>query len=107
VRYLHWWIVADLLDAYAPGWEGRIISVKNDADGCTLVYRLTIPCAEGMCARETTAWEPQVQGFGNSVVNAEATALCRAARLFGVRWLYGEKDGTRLALREHLQGVRG
>jgi hypothetical protein len=127
IGYLHWQHVARVLDTYAPGWSGHIVEVKVIADpgkdGLTgdkvmVTYRLTIPAAEGLIAREATGQEDvemveeytdsrsgevkKRRAYGDSTSNAEAMAFKRAAAKFGLgAWLYNN-DATAEELRKHL-----
>ena len=116
LSYLHWWDVRLLLDTYAPGWHGEIVEVQEaprevvDRQGtvstvhcCTVRYRLSIPCAEGVVSREALGREEaQVVQYGDHTSNASAMALARAAAMFGVGVWLREKDGTSTALQRHL-----
>jgi hypothetical protein len=107
IPFLTWPTVAQLLDAYAPGWQGQITRIDQLGTSCAITYRLTIPCAEGEVSREATGQETEdVEAYGDPTSNAEAMAFKRAAAKFGVgQWLYS-KDHTRDALASHLRAEK-
>lgn len=108
IPYLHWWVVADILDAYAPGWSGAIVRHEEIA-ACTMTYRLTIPTADyGPVSQEATGREAMnTTSYGDPSSNAESTAFRRAAAKFGVgRWLYARSDGTAQAFADYLRAGR-
>lgn len=98
ISYLHWQSVARLLDAYAPGWTGEVTRIEHHGQTLRVIYRLGIPCAEGIVWREATGeddeWgDDEEKRFGNPSANAQANAFKRAAALFGCgQWLYDKKD---------------
>jgi hypothetical protein len=107
IPFLPWPTVADLLDAYAPGWSGAITRVEKVGAKCAVTYRLTIPAAEGDCTQEDGGMEDEAQDeFGDAMTNAIATAFKRTAAKFGVgRWLY-DKENTARPLAAHLKAQR-
>jgi len=106
IHYLHWYHVAQVLDAYAPGWQGQVARVDTVGATVAITYRLSIPAAEGLVTREATGQESEdLKGYGDPTSNAEAMAFKRAAAKFGVgRWLYERDDRMGVALAEHLCG---
>jgi hypothetical protein len=107
IDYIHWHTAVRLLDAYAPGWYGQVVRLEHLAGKVVIVYRISIPCAEGSVFREATGCEEEnLKGYGDVFSNAEAMALKRAAAKFGVALDLYEKDGTAQGLDEHLQGGR-
>lgn len=111
IPYLHHSTVLDILDTYAPNWQGTVVKMELLGTRCAVTYRLSIPCAEGMISREDVGlendWdEDEGARYGDPGVNAKATALKRAAMQFGLgRWLY-EHDHTHPALVTHLKRER-
>jgi hypothetical protein len=129
IPFLHWYDVTMLLNTYAPGWHGAIVDkmewsreelVKQrvQRDGkwqhvlelatvhvCTVTYRLSIPCLEGIVTREQTGRESAITiAYGDWSSNATAMAFTRAAAMFGVgMWLRDKTEKpTSAALRRHL-----
>jgi Rad52/22 family double-strand break repair protein len=108
LSFLHWMTVARLLDAYAPGWSGSVVTLTQLDTVCGVTYRVSIPCAEGIVSREATGQEDgEVTGYGDSTSNAEAMAFKRAAAKFGVGLYLYDKDATAPALVAHLKHERG
>lgn len=119
IRYLHWWDVTLLLDTYAPGWQGEIVRSDEFARDevierrqgtvaqvhtCVVTYRLSIPCLEGLVSREAIGREASHEpiAYGDLTSNASASALTRAAAMFGLGVWLREKEQTSAALRQHL-----
>jgi hypothetical protein len=96
IDYIHWQTAVRLLDTYAPGWSGQVVRLEHVAEHCVIVYRITIPCAEGEVWREATGCEEEdLKGYGDMFSNAEAMAFKRAAAKFGVGLeLYDRKKGA-------------
>lgn len=95
IDYIHWQTAVRLLDQYAPGWRGEVIRLDHVAGHCVIVYRITVPCAEGEVWREATGCEEEdLKGYGDMFSNAEAMAFKRAAAKFGLALeLYDKKEG--------------
>lgn len=84
VDYVPWATYIRLLDYYAPGfdWEVR---VQYLGDRTVIEGKLTIKAAEGDFVREATGQEESdVDGYGDSTSNAEASALRRACAKLGL-----------------------
>lgn len=121
IAYLPWYIVAEVLDAYAPGWVGEPTNIQILSQRVVVTYRLTIQTAEGIFTRVNTGtesdWdeeemvvdqrtgeEKKAQHYGDPTSNAQRMAFKRAAADFGIgRDLY-DKGGTLTVLRKHLRG---
>src|SRR5262249_540349 len=83
--YLEWNPAVKYLDYYAPGWSYRVVSVSLVGNLVTVIASISIPCAEGAVTREASGCEEaDAKGYGDSVSNAEAMALKRAASKFGL-----------------------
>jgi hypothetical protein len=106
--FLHWMTVARLLDTYAPGWSGFVVTLTQLDTVVVMTYRVSIPCAEGLVSREATGYEDgEGVEYGDSTSNAEAMAFKRAAAKFGVGLYLYDKDATAPALVAHLKQERG
>jgi hypothetical protein len=103
ITFIHWQTAVRVLDTYAPGWQGEIREVAHLAGHVMIIYRLSIPCREGVVWREATGCEEEaLKGYGDTFSNAEAMAFKRAAAKFGVALDLYDKDDTAAALAQHL-----
>lgn len=103
VTYIPWYYVARLLDYYAPGWQGQVVSMVTTGDRIFVIYRLIIVAAEGRFFREATGtellkeWSHKQQklrelAYGDPSSNAESMAFRRAAAKFGLGLGLYEKE---------------
>lgn len=93
ITYLPWYRAVRMLDYYAPGWAYEVKALTPVKDQIVVTVRLSIPCAEGVVAREATGIEDdEVKGYGDPVSNACSMALRRAAVLFGLGRALYEKE---------------
>lgn len=105
--FIHWQHAVRLLDAHAPGWTGTVTHLAQIAGKVALIYRITIPCAEGEVAREATGYEDETDvDYGDPFSNAEAMAFKRAAAKFGVALYLYDKDTTGASLSQYLGGTQ-
>lgn len=73
-----------LLEYYAPGYDWEV-RVQYLGERTVVEGKLTIKAAEGEFIREATGQEDsEVDGYGDPVSNAEASALRRACAKFGL-----------------------
>jgi hypothetical protein len=85
ITFIEWHTAVKFLDHHAPGWSYAVKSVAQVGNLVTVVASISIPCAEGVVTREATGCEDvKTTGYGDSVSNAEAMALKRAASKFGL-----------------------
>ena len=78
VGYVSWFTYIRLLEYYAPGYDWEI-RVQYLGERTVVEGKLTIKAAEGEFIREATGQEDsEVDGYGDPVSNAEASALRRA-----------------------------
>lgn len=89
IKFITWQTAVRLLDHFAPGWCGEVRDVKEIGGRCVVVFRISIPCAEGLVWRDATGqeadWdEDEEHKYGDPSSNAEAMALKRAAAKFGI-----------------------
>src|SRR5215510_6178518 len=92
LTYIEWHTAVKYLDYYAPGWSYAVKSVSLVGNLVTVIASISIPCLEGAVTREATGCEEaDAKGYGDSVSNAEAMALKRAASKFGLAlYLYSK-----------------
>ncbi len=91
VDYLPWMTYIRLLEMYAPGYD-RQVRVQYLGERTVVEGRLTIRAAEGDFTREATGQEEtDVDGYGDPVSNAEASALRRCCAKFGLSLSLWEK----------------
>lgn len=122
IRYLHWYVVAELLNHYAPGWEGNPERVEVLGGRVVCTYCLTIPAADGIFTQRATGqesdWDEEteevnpntgeirpgkrVHRYGDPTSNAERMAFKRAAAQFGLGLDLYDKGGELKALRAAL-----
>jgi hypothetical protein len=101
IRFITWQTAVRLLDYYAPGWRGEVRDIKEIGGRCVVVFRISIPCTEGLVWRDATGqeadWdEDEEHRYGDPSSNAEAMALKRAAAKFGVALhLYDKAESAR------------
>lgn len=112
VLFVPHYVVAALLDHYAPGWQTEIVRMESGGkEGVVRVFlKLGLPCAEGMVWREDVGesddWDSAPKQYGNPSANAKAAALRRCAAQFGLgRWLY-DGFGHLAAVRQLLNNDR-
>ncbi len=80
-----------LLEMYAPGYDWQV-RVQYLGERTVVEGRLTIRAAEGDFTREATGQEEtDVDGYGDPVSNAEASALRRCCAKFGLSLSLWEK----------------
>ena len=85
ITYIEWHTAVKYLDLFAPGWSYAVKSVSQVGNLITVIASISIPCLEGVVTREATGCEDaDAKGYGDSVSNAEAMALKRAASKFGL-----------------------
>lgn len=85
ITYIEWHVAAKYLSHYCPSWSYAVKSVSLVGNLVTVVAAISIPAAEGVITREATGCEDvNAKGYGDSVSNAEAMALKRAASKFGL-----------------------
>jgi len=85
ITYIEWHTAVKYLDHFAPGWSYHVKSVQLVGSLITVVASISIPCLEGGVEREATGCEEaDAKGYGDTVSNAEAMALKRAASKFGL-----------------------
>ncbi len=85
LSYLPWHRAVKMLDFYAPGWSGAVVSITTAGDRLIVVYRITIVAQEGSFSREATGQEKLDCGsYGDPSSNAESMAFRRAAAKFGL-----------------------
>src|SRR6266508_3048468 len=85
ITYIEWHTAVKYLDLFAPGWSYHVKSVALVGSLVTVVASMSIPCSEGVVAREATGCEDSdSKGYGDACSNAEAMALKRAAAKFGL-----------------------
>ena len=103
--YLKWHTVAAILDTYAPGWEGSIVRVEKIGDRIAVTYRIAIHAAEGTFSQEDAGMEDEDKDeFGDTMTNAIATAMKRAAAKFGVgRTQLYDKERKTVAFLAHVR----
>ena len=105
LTYLSWHHANQLLDIYAPGWQGRVESLSFSGDRIFVVYSITIPTAEGPITRTSTGTEvlkeigrdgtEKEMAYGDPSSNAESMAFRRAAARFGLGlYLYLKTDAV-------------
>jgi len=102
LTYLPWFIVNKILDKYAPGWSGQVVSIYMNPERIFVVYAITIPTSQGPITRSATGTEvfkeldkqgmPRDISFGDASSNAESMAFKRAAARFGLGLYLYEKD---------------
>jgi hypothetical protein len=103
IPFLHWYQVQDILNQYAPGWQGEIVRT-DDLKALTVTYRLTLLSAEGRTSRDGIGCETRDEetiDYGDRASNALADAIKKAGEQFGIGiWL---KDGNKSleALEQH------
>ena len=105
IDFLHWYVVTQILDAYAPGWSSKVVAIQSFGGKIVMTCEVAIPCAEGVITQQGTGQEDEdfSDGYGDSTSNAEAMALKRAAAKFGVgRYLY-DKDGAGAGFTAHVR----
>jgi len=92
LTYIEWHTAVKYLDHFAPGWSYHVRSVQLVGNLVTVIASISIPCLEGVVTREATGCEDaDAKGYGDSVSNAEAMALKRAASKFGLAlYLYSK-----------------
>ncbi len=84
VDYVSWSTYIRLLEYYAPGYDWEV-RVQYLGERTVVEGKLTIKAAEGEFIREATGQEDsEVDGYGDPVSNAEASALRRACAKFGL-----------------------
>lgn len=97
INFITWYHAVKYLDLYAPGWSGEVRQVAEIGGRVIVVYRITIPCLEGLVYREATGqesdWDEEEETkYGDPSSNAEAMAFKRAAAKFGLGlYLYDRK----------------
>jgi hypothetical protein len=80
LTFVPWYKVVQLLDHYAPGWEGEVTKIHTDSKRIYLTYKLTIVAQEGRFSREATGTEVlDTSSYGDPSSNAESMAFRRAA----------------------------
>src|SRR5215510_7333557 len=85
LTYIEWHTAVKYLDFHAPGWSYSVRGVQLVGNLVTVIASISIPCLEGVITREATGCEEaDSKGYGDSVSNAEAMALKRAAAKFGL-----------------------
>jgi hypothetical protein len=85
LTYIEWHTAVKYLDHFAPGWSYAVKSVSQVGSLVTVIASISIPCLEGVVTREATGCEDaDNKGYGDSVSNAEAMALKRAASKYGL-----------------------
>jgi Rad52/22 family double-strand break repair protein len=85
ITFIEWHTAVKFLDYYAPGWSYHVKSVAQVGNLVAVVASISIPAAEGVITREATGCESmETTSYGDSVSNAEAMALKRAAAKFGL-----------------------
>jgi hypothetical protein len=89
IHFISWHHAIKYLDLFAPGWDGEVRQVAEIGGRCVIVYRISIPCAEGTVWREATGqesdWDEEEETkYGDPSSNAEAMAFKRAAAKFGL-----------------------
>lgn len=85
ITFIEWHTAAKYLTHYCPAWSYAVKSVSLVGNLVTVIASITIPCLEGEVTREATGCEEvDAKGYGDSVSNAEAMALKRAASKFGL-----------------------
>ena len=91
VDYLPWMTYIRLLEFYSPGFDWQV-RVQYLGDRAVVEGKLTIKAAEGDFVREATGQEEsEVDGYGDPVSNAEASALRRCCAKFGLGLSLWEK----------------
>lgn len=93
IDYIPWYNAVKVLDKFAPGWSGHVVKAEETLKRAVVVYRITLPCAEGMVSREATGYE-DIEGveYGDPFSNAESMAFRRAAAKFGLALHMYERD---------------
>lgn len=91
IPYLGHDTITWVLNYVCPGWEGRT-EITQVGNLVVCVYTLTIPTATGTVTRQSTGSASlDDEAFGGSLCEAEAQALRRVLRLFGLGlYLYDE-----------------
>ena len=85
LTYIPWYRAQKILDHYAPGWSGSVVSITTTRERVFVVYRVTIPTAEGAVSREATGTELlDCSSYGDPTSNAESMAFRRACARFGL-----------------------
>src|SRR5262249_23234406 len=85
ITFIEWHTAVKYLDYHAAGWSYADKSVQLVGSLVTVIASISIPCLEGIITREATGCEDaDSKGYGDSVSNAEAMALKRAASKFGL-----------------------
>ncbi|HKI83215.1 MAG TPA: Rad52/Rad22 family DNA repair protein [Candidatus Krumholzibacteria bacterium] len=96
-----------LMDRYAPGWQYEITSVSTTPDAAIVSVRVWILSIEGWTCRDAMAMESFLEtvkdrdtgemverpiSYGDAATNAEAQAMKRAFRKFGLGLFLTLKD---------------
>lgn len=112
IRYLHWYTIVDVLNAYAPGWASTIVNTRMHGQQAQVQLALEIPHRDGVQRYESLGTEDERvnaktgevhDGYGSPLERAERAAFRRAAAMAGVGlWLY-KADDTSAALQQHLR----
>ena len=102
LTFIPWYHCCQVLDDYAPGWEGRITETRFTEDRIFVTYSLTIHAADRSVTREATGTEVLKEldkegnireiAYGDPSSNASSMAFRRAAAGHGLgRYLYDKK----------------